>query len=78
MPSVDLPWKPMKICFLDNTQISYTSNDIYTNKIRGAENVLINLTSEFSKLNHQITVYNYCKQNVKINNVNWINLNNIT
>ena len=67
----------MKICFLDNTQISYTSNDLYNNKIRGAENVLINLTNELSKLNHQITVYNHCKENTKINNVSWINLNNI-
>ena len=67
----------MKICFLDNTQVSYTSNDIYTNKIRGAENLIISLTNEFSKLNHQITVYNNCKKNTKINNVDWINLNNI-
>ena len=57
----------MKICFLDDVNLSYTSKDIYSNKIRGAENILINLSTEFSKLNHKVTVYNYCKNNT--NNV---------
>ena len=67
----------MKICFLDNNSIGYYSSDIYSNKIRGAENILINLSLEFSKLNHKVTVYNNCNENLKINNINWINLNNI-
>tara|TARA_B100001123_G_C15116969_1_gene949739 strand:- start:94 stop:1074 length:981 start_codon:yes stop_codon:yes gene_type:complete len=67
----------MKICFLDDVNLSYTSKDIYSNKIRGAENILINLSTEFSKLNHKVTVYNYCKNNIKIDNINWINLNSI-
>ena len=33
----------MKICFLDNNLIPYTSKDITSEKLRGAENILINL-----------------------------------
>ena len=67
----------MKICFLDSVNVPYTSKDIYSNKIRGAENILINLSTEFSKLNHEVTIYNNCNNNIKIDNINWINLNNI-
>ena len=64
----------MKICFLDNVKISYTSKDIYTNKIRGAENVIINLSKSFSKLNNLVTIYNNSNVNVKIDNINWNNI----
>ena len=67
----------MKICFLDNVNISYTSEDIYSNKVRGAENILINLSREFCRLNHDVTIFNNCKINNKIDNVNWINLNSV-
>ena len=67
----------MKICFLDGVKVPYNSNDIYTNKIRGAEIALINLSSEFSQLNHEVTIYNNCSSNIKIGNINWININNI-
>ncbi len=67
----------MKICFLDNSNISYTSEDIYSNKLRGGENTLINLSNEFSKLDHDVTIYNNSQKNCKIKNINWINLNQI-
>ena len=67
----------MKICFLDNSKIQYNSKDIYSNKIRGAENILINLANEFAKLNHNVIVYNNSLKNDKINNVHWCNLNSI-
>ena len=67
----------MKICFLDNATTPYTSDDIYTNTIRGAENVVINLSNELSKLNHKVTIYNNCINNTKINNINWKNINSI-
>lgn len=67
----------MKICFLDNVKVPYTSEDMYSNKIRGAENVVLNLSKELSKLNHQITVYNNCDSNTKIDNINWCNIQNI-
>jgi hypothetical protein len=56
----------MKICFLDSVNVPYTSKDIYSNKIRGAENILINLSTEFSKLNHEVTIYNNCNNNIKL------------
>ena len=67
----------MKICFLDNVKTPYTSKDIYTNKIRGAENVVLNLAREISNLNHDVTIYNNCENNTKIDNINWVNINNI-
>jgi len=67
----------MKICFLDNLKISYTSKDIYTNKIRGAENVIINLSKALSELNHDVTVYNNCNEDTKIDKINWKNINKI-
>ena len=67
----------MKICFLDDSNISYTSEDIYSNKLRGGENTLINLSNEFSRLNHNVTVYNNCEKNNIVKNVHWINLNKI-
>ena len=67
----------MKICFLDNSNISYTSEDIYSNKLRGGENTLINLSNEFSKLDHDVTIYNNSQKNCKIKNISWINLNQI-
>jgi glycosyltransferase involved in cell wall biosynthesis len=67
----------MKICFLDNSKIQYNSKDIYSNKIRGAENILINLVNEFTKLKHDVIVYNNTPKNEKIDNAYWFNLNSI-
>ena len=33
----------MKICFLDNSEIPYTSKDLNSKQIRGGENVIIHL-----------------------------------
>ena len=41
----------MKICFLDNSPIPYNSNDLNSKDIRGAENVIIHLSNELTKLN---------------------------
>ena len=67
----------MKICILDNNQIPYNSNYIYYSQIRGAENAIINLSNELAILNHEVYVFNNVKKNIKLNNVNWININNI-
>jgi glycosyltransferase involved in cell wall biosynthesis len=67
----------MKICFLDASNIPYTSADINSEKLRGAENAIINLSNEFAKLGNKVYVYNSCLVNIKLNNVHWINLNNI-
>ena len=65
----------MKICFLDNSPIPYTSNELNSKNIRGAENVIINLSNELSKLNYNVEVFNNCTENNIINGVKWSNLN---
>ncbi len=67
----------MNICFLDNSSVDYTSEDLESNKLRGAETVLINLSKELYKLGNSVTVYNNCNNDCIINGVKWINLNNI-
>ena len=67
----------MNICFLDNSSVDYTSEDLESNKLRGAETVLINLSKELYKLGNSVTVYNNCKNDCILNGVKWINLNNI-
>jgi len=67
----------MKICFLDASNIPYTSADINSVKLRGAENAIINLSNELAKLGNNVFVYNSSLKNIKLNNVHWINLNNI-
>jgi len=65
----------MKICFLENTIFKYDGNDLDKFKLRGAEKVLINLSSELHKIGHDITVINNCYKNTLINGVKWININ---
>ena len=67
----------MDICFLDNSSVDYTSEDLNSNKLRGAETVLINLSKELYKLGNSVTVYNNCNYDCILNGVKWINLNNI-
>jgi hypothetical protein len=66
----------MKICFLDNTEIPYTSKDLNSKQIRGGENVIIHLSNELAKLDHYIEVFNNNSSNQIINNVRWSNINN--
>jgi len=65
----------MKICFLDNTTFQYNSNDLYSNKLRGAESILINISKALNKLNHQITIINNCPSSQMIDGIRWININ---
>ena len=44
----------MKICFLDNSNISYTANNLNSIDIRGAENVVINLSQELVKFKNDL------------------------
>jgi len=65
----------MKICFLDNSIIPYTYNDLNSKHIRGGENAIIHLSNELSKLGNEIVVYNNCTDSCVINNVQWFNIN---
>lgn len=64
----------MKICFLDNTPVPYTANDLNSKLIRGGENAIIHLSNELSKLGNQVEVYNSNKNDSTIDDVKWFNL----
>ncbi|MDA9838104.1 glycosyltransferase [Candidatus Pelagibacter sp.] len=64
----------MKICFLDNSPISYTSNDLNSKNIRGGENTIIHLSNELSKLGNNVVVYNSFKDICVISGVKWSNI----
>ena len=65
----------MKICFLDNSLIPYTYNDLNSKNIRGGENAIIHLSNELSKLGINTDVYNNSQNTNIINNVKWSNIN---
>ena len=67
----------MKICFVDNTNFKYDSESINSEKLRGAETVLINITKELNLLGNEITVINNCSTSRMIENINWVNINTI-
>ncbi len=64
----------MKICFVDNTNFQYDSNNKYSEKLRGAETVLINLATSLSGIGHKVTVINNCPKPSMINGINWLNI----
>ena len=57
----------MKICFLDKTEFQYSEDDKYSPILRGAETILINLSNEFRKMGHYVTIYNNCPNGSKNN-----------
>ena len=67
----------MKICFLDSSPVPYTSNDLNSKDIRGAENAIIHLSSELSKLKINVDVFNNCAKDFILNGVKWSNMNKI-
>jgi len=67
----------VKICFVDNTNFQYDAESINSEKLRGAETVLINITKELNLLGNEITVINNCATSRMIENINWVNINTI-
>lgn len=67
----------MKICFLENTKFEYSLKDIHSSKLRGAENILINLSNELSLMGHNVTVFNNCSNDSHNDESNWFNINHI-
>ena len=66
----------MKIFFLEKS-IPFNSLDLNSNKIGGAEKILINITNELAKYkNMQIKVFNNVEKKYLINDVEWVNINN--
>jgi len=68
----------MNICFLEKTDFCYNSKNLYSESLRGAETVLLNLSNALSKQGHKITIINNCPQNEIINNINWFNIEKYT
>ena len=67
----------MKICLLDKTDFEYSLNDKHTNKLRGAETILINLFQQLKNLNHDVYVFNNCPKEINNDNSNWYNINKL-
>ena len=65
----------MKIFFLEKS-IPFNSLDLNSDKIGGAEKILINISNELAKYkNMEIKVFNNVVKKQLINNVEWININ---
>ena len=66
-----------KIYFIEKT-IPFNANDSDSPKIAGSEKTLINISSELAKNDNLIIkVFNLTYKNIILNNVEWININNI-
>ena len=65
----------IKIYFLEKS-IPFNSNDLNSTIIAGTEKTLINITNELSNNeNLEVKIFNLSKNSIKINNVEWSNLN---
>jgi glycosyltransferase involved in cell wall biosynthesis len=67
----------VKICFLENTKFEYSFKDVHSSKLRGAENILINLAANLAEMGHEIVVYNNCNIDTHKDKSNWYNINHI-
>ena len=67
----------MKICLLDKTDFEYSLNDKHSNKLRGAETILINLYQQLKNLQHDVYVFNNCPKEINNDNSNWYNINKL-
>ena len=66
-----------KIYFIENS-FQFNADDLNSNKIRGTEKTLINLTNEIAKNNDfKVCVFNNTPINKIINNVEWLDINKI-
>ena len=69
--------KKIKIYFLENS-FDYNGNDLNSNIIGGSEKTLINISNELAKdENFIIKVFNNTSNTLIINNVSWMNINEI-
>lgn len=67
----------MKVCFIDKTEFQYNYEDINKPFLRGAENILINLSLCISELGHEVVVFNNCSKEYKSKNYSWLNIERI-
>ena len=67
----------MKICFVDSTPFQYDFDSLYSENLRGAETIIINLSKALNDIGCDITIINNCKNSTINNNIKWININTI-
>jgi len=67
----------MRVCFVDKTEFRYNYQDINKPFIRGAENILINLSLSISELGHEVVVFNNCSKEYESKNYSWLNIERI-
>ena len=67
----------MKICFLENTEFEYSYKDVHSAKLRGAENIMINISSRLSEMGHDVMVFNNCNIDIHNDKSNWFNINKV-
>ena len=60
---------------MEKNKFKYNSKDLYSNNLRGAETILINLSKALNELGHNITIINNCPKTEIIDGINWININ---
>lgn len=67
----------MKICLLDKTNFEYSFQDKYSEKLRGAETIIVNLYQQLQNLGHEVYVFNNCSKNINDDSNNWFNINKL-
>jgi glycosyltransferase involved in cell wall biosynthesis len=67
----------MKICLLDKTNFEYSFKDKYSEKLRGAETIIVNLYQQLHNLGHEVYAFNNCSENINNENNTWFNINKL-
>ena len=65
------------IVIIDNSDLSYSGNDINGTVVRGTEASLILLSEQFVRMGINVDYCNSIQKNSKVNGVNYFNKNNI-
>ena len=66
-----------KIIIIDNSNLSYSGEDIDGNILRGTETSLILLAEQFAKMGIHVDFCNSINKHLNINGVNYFHKNNI-
>lgn len=67
----------MKICFLENTTFKYSFKDKNSHILRGAETILLNLSTELKQLGLDVFVFNNCDQETHKADNHWYNIKHL-
>ena len=73
-----MSFKQKKIIVIDNSDLSYTGDDINGKIVRGTETSLILLSEQFVRMGISVDYCNSTRLSKEVNGVNYFNKNNIT